>query len=771
MATASDDRGDSFVRKIVPNHERGQLLLKAPVFAKLDEVERDKLGGVTSEMSFAAGAVVYKEGDDIDNFYIVMSGCFEVKKYDAEKKTQVVISKFTTGDHFGEQSIMAHSKRLFTVTALTPSACLTLSEKEFMILFRQDRINVKFAARDVEVCNYGRGAISAEATDINQYTGSMQFEGKTFDQIVAVKLDDANQTFLLDVINKSLLFKSLAEEHKVLCAKSMKCVDIRKGDTVINEGDEGNTFYIVEQGEFDVFQKNSSGGQVKVDHHGRGGSFGELALMYDAPRNATVTAVSNAKVRVLQRAWLNRIAMAAGQEKLNKVSAWLAKIELLAPLSSVERGSIAEAMEVLDFPQPATVFKQGDEGDALYIVVKGRAIFYQTDNDIKEKKMDKEIGPGEFFGERALMSNQPRSATAKVIENTQLLKVTRKVVETLMGPVSDILMSKTQNYEREEGWKPAGIPFSSFRLVGVLGKGSYGSVKLVRSTVTDKTYALKAVSKQRIVETRQKEHVFNEKNLMCAMNHPFLIKLYQTYKDADRLYFLLEPALGGELFPILRRYGGFPPFQAKFYTAQILLCFEYMHSIDYVYRDLKPENLLLDDMGYLKITDFGFCKHVPDRTWTMCGTPEYMAPEIIQRFSHGKGVDWWTLGILLFEMLSGFSPFWRKGQDNMKMYERIISGVYHVPSHVHEPEKELIAGLLQVKPTNRLGVIKGGATTIKSQKWFEGFDFTALLWKKMEAPMKVKVGDGYDVSNFKQNISEMRVKQYQNDGTDWEADF
>jgi len=753
------------IRGIVPNPQMGQLLLRAPVFAKLDDTEREKLGGAVTEAKFDDQQIVYKEGDVVDKFYIVVSGTLAISKFDAEKKTEVPVMKLTTGDHFGEQSIIAQSDRLFTVTAVSPAVCLALSKKEFMVLFRQDRINVKFATRDVD--DLSRNAVSAETT-----TTSCCIEGKAYSEIESIQLDLNTVNFLLEVINRSLLFRGLAEEHKILCAKSMKCVEIKSGETVINEGDDGNTFYIVEDGEFDVFQKDASGAQNIVDHHGRGGSFGELALMYDAPRNATVTATTDAKVRVLQRTWLNRIAMTAGQEKLNKVSSWLAKIDLLAPLTNVERGKIAEAMEVMDFPEPSTVFQQGDAGDALYIVVKGRAMFFVNEPNGEEKKLDTEIGPGEFFGERALMANNPRAATANVVQKTQLLKVTRTVVETLLGPVAEILMSQTKAYEKEEGWKPAGIPFSSFRLVGVLGKGSYGSVKLVRSTINDQTYALKAVSKQRIVETRQKEHIFNEKVLMCAMNHPFLIKLYQTYKDADRLYFLMEPSLGGELFPILRRYGGFPPFQAKFYSAQIILAFEYMHSMDYIYRDLKPENLLLDEVGYIKITDFGFCKHVPDRTYTVCGTPEYMAPEIIQRVSgHGKGVDWWTLGILLFEMLSGFSPFWRKGQDNMKMYERIISGVYHVPSHVHEPEKELIAGLLQVKPTNRLGVIKGGADKIKAQKFFDGFDWKGLLWKKMEAPMKVKVQSVHDVSNFKQGISEMRVKQYQDDGTHWDADF
>jgi protein kinase A len=257
---------------------------------------------------------------------------------------------------------------------------------------------------------------------------------------------------------------------------------------------------------------------------------------------------------------------------------------------------------------------------------------------------------------------------------------------------------------------------------------------------------------------------------MAQMDHPMLVKLHNTYQDVDRLYFLLEPVLGGEMFPLLRKHKTFPPPQAKFYAACVVLAFEYMHKRDFIYRDLKPENLLLDNDGYLKITDFGFTKKVPHKTWTMCGTPEYMAPEIISHNGHGRAVDWWCIGIFIFEMLASYTPFYGKG-GNMKMYERVVRGTFNVPSHISQEAKALIRGLLRTRPHMRLGMLKVGADSIKCHPWFQSFDWQALLWRKMKAPYIPKVEGVCDVTNYKQDIKHMTVKPYIEDGTNWDVDF
>uniref|UniRef100_A0A5S6QTK3 Protein kinase domain-containing protein n=1 Tax=Trichuris muris TaxID=70415 RepID=A0A5S6QTK3_TRIMR len=194
---------------------------------------------------------------------------------------------------------------------------------------------------------------------------------------------------------------------------------------------------------------------------------------------------------------------------------------------------------------------------------------------------------------------------------------------------------------------------------------------LVRDKKAKEYYAMKILKKERVVAMRQVEHTLNEKRILSALNYPFLVKLIASGKDNSYLYLVLEFVSGGELFTLLRRLKRFPEAMVQFYSAQVVLAFEYLHAVDIVYRDLKPENLLIDSKGYLKVTDLGLAKLIKtNRTYTMCGTPEYLAPEIIQSRGYGKGVDWWATGILIFEMLAGQVPFY--SNNHMRETERFI---------------------------------------------------------------------------------------------------
>ena len=209
---------------------------------------------------------------------------------------------------------------------------------------------------------------------------------------------------------------------------------------------------------------------------------------------------------------------------------------------------------------------------------------------------------------------------------------------------------------------------------------------------------------------------------------------------------VLEYIVGGEFFTHLRKAGRFDHVASKFYATQITLVFEYMHASDYIYRDLKPENLLLDKYGYLKITDFGFAKKVAFKTYTLCGTPEYIAPEVLLNKGHGKGVDWWTLGILLYEMQAGQPPF--VDDDPMGIYQQILAGKVTFPRHFDRNAKSLIKKVLVADLTKIYGCLKGGAEDIKKHKWFQGFDYDALVERQLPAPIVPAVSSEADTSNF-----------------------
>ncbi|EHB11629.1 Serine/threonine-protein kinase PRKX [Heterocephalus glaber] len=221
---------------------------------------------------------------------------------------------------------------------------------------------------------------------------------------------------------------------------------------------------------------------------------------------------------------------------------------------------------------------------------------------------------------------------------------------------------------------------------------------------------------------------------------------FWTCHDARFLYMLMEYVPGGELFSYLRSRGRFPATSGLFYSAEIVCALQYLHSRDIVYRDLKPENILLDREGHIKLTDFGFAKKLVDRTWTLCGTPEYLAPEVIQSKGHGRAVDWWALGILVFEMLSGFPPFF---DDNpFGIYQKILAGRIDFPRHLDFSAKDLIKKLLVVDRTRRLGNMKNGAEDVKRHRWFRAVDWDSVPQRKLKPPIVPKLSGDGDTSNF-----------------------
>ena len=308
--------------------------------------------------------------------------------------------------------------------------------------------------------------------------------------------------------------------------------------------------------------------------------------------------------------------------------------------------------------------------------------------------------------------------------------------------------SKSKKDKEKDKDKPKKVKLSDFEKLQTVGLGSFGRVRLCRYKKNDKVYVMKILKKMEIIKQKQVDHVYSEFNILSVLNHPFIVQLVGlNFDDPKYLYFIIEYVQGGELFTLLRSRGSFPLEQAKFYTAHIITIFEYLHGKNIIYRDLKPENILINKNGYLKLTDFGFAKYLNnEKTYTLCGTPEYLAPEIILNKGHGKPVDWWTMGILLYEMLVGIDPF--SDDDPMQTYQKIIKGKINFPKDFDKNAKSLIKHLLTADTTKRYGCLKNGVKDILNHRLFIGYDWKNFVFLKMEPPYIPPIKSATDTSNF-----------------------
>jgi len=287
-----------------------------------------------------------------------------------------------------------------------------------------------------------------------------------------------------------------------------------------------------------------------------------------------------------------------------------------------------------------------------------------------------------------------------------------------------------------------------FIVLQTIGMGSFGRVHLARLKANGEYYALKVMKKEDIIQYKQVEHILNEKHILEEINHPFIINMLCGFQDNTNIYIATEFSCGGELFSFLRAQKYFTNDIAKFYAAEVIVVFEYLHSKDIIYRDLKPENILLDETGHIRLIDFGFAKHVTDVTYTLCGTPDYLAPEIIQSKPYSQAVDWYALGVLIYEMLAGYPPFYN--DDHVELYQQILEGKYSFPPHINHTARDLIRKLLQPDLSKRYGNLKGGVEDIKNHKWFAGVNWDHVANKLIIPPYIPRCRYNGDTSHFDQ---------------------
>ncbi|KAH8399369.1 hypothetical protein KR215_008937 [Drosophila sulfurigaster] len=298
------------------------------------------------------------------------------------------------------------------------------------------------------------------------------------------------------------------------------------------------------------------------------------------------------------------------------------------------------------------------------------------------------------------------------------------------------------------------VTLENFEFLKMLGKGTFGKVILCREKATSKLYAIKILKKEVIIQKDEVAHTLTESRVLKSTNHPFLISLKYSFQTNDRLCFVMQYVNGGELFWHLSHDRIFTEERTRFYGAEIISALGYLHSQGIIYRDLKLENLLLDKDGHIKVADFGLCKEditYGSTTKTFCGTPEYLAPEVLEDSDYGRAVDWWGTGVVMYEMICGRLPFYNRDHD--VLFTLILVEDVKFPRNITDEAKGLLSGLLAKDPRNRLGGGQDDVKEIQAHPFFASINWTDLVLKKITPPFKPQVTSDTDTRYFDEEFT------------------
>jgi len=682
---------DDVLKKVAKPKESADLIWKAVkdprhlIFEGMSDTTAKTISECMYEQKCKQGEEIIKQGDVGDELYIVESGKYDV--YLEQSGPSESVHTYSKGDSFGELALMYSSARAATVRCTGAGKLWVLDRQVYKRLAK-------------------------EAIDAHE-----EMVMKEIKTVASLKdLDDY-------------------QLHALLHSAQMEIVE--SGHTLMRNT-KVDSLYILQSGQLEVCEKDGKPARLQA-----GQWFGEEALAAESGMPTaltTVTAMSDCTlVRVTHEAFERHVGalMEIKREQFNIKA--MNGLDELKRLSLTEKRHIAKAMTRVVYTKGTVIAKKGADLETLTIIHKGKVEAMGG----KKEHMDE----GDGFGDDAIFKRTQALGDIIAVDEVTAFVATRENVQKQLGPLNALIDRKNEGAQKLSAAKS--IELTALHTKKILGVGTFGVVKLVVDPKTNAIYALKQMRKDKIIEMGQLEHLYDECRLLSECDHPFIVRLVKLFEDKHRIYLLQDSIMGGELFSVLRNEKCFPERRVVFYSAMLVLIFEYLHDHKIIYRDLKPENLLFDKDGYLKMVDFGFAKKLDQSgfTHTVCGTPEYMAPEIILNQGHNKAVDWWTVGIIIYEMLVGFPPF--EGDDPLQLYKAIVANEPKYPKKIGPQAVDIIKQLLMTKPADRLASGKNGAEDVKKHAFYKKIiAWHSLVTKKIEAPYKPSLKNELDCSNF-----------------------
>lgn len=523
---------------------------------------------------------------------------------------------------------------------------------------------------------------------------------------------------IIIAIEKSSIFKLMSEEQIEKIVGIIKIQHYEDGDIVFKGGEklEENFLFVVK-------------GSVKYDQEEFNVSDCIDCSSFDDPVT-TFTAISSVDIAVLNKKQLESLFQSDLQSLLQKTEliSVLKQIYIFQPLPLEKLETLISVLKVEEYKANSIIFKQGDQSDSFYIIQEGKV------DILKNNIVLRSLSNNNFFGEQSILFNKPRSATVISTTDCKLWILTKPDFLRIIDPTLQKILIQRISLQNDQ------ISLGELKFVRFIGEGTFGKVFLVRHKKEETLYALKTVERWKISEFNIYDNLLNERTILLQLDHPMLMKLVKTFKDDERLYFLCEYVEGCDLFDVLRNLDRVDEKLSMFYIASLLLVLKYLHNKNIVYRDLKPENIMIDEYGYPKLIDFGTAKILKNRTFTVLGTPHYMAPEMIKGYGYGLEVDLWSVGVILYEFLFYTLPFGDDETDIYKIYKKILECEPKYPLNSLSFSNFLETCL------NKVPSIRGTVESLMQNPWFANFK-----WEKLKA----KQFHGVYIPQKKTEIPEM----------------
>lgn len=555
-----------------------------------------------------------------------------------------------------------------------------------------------------------------------------------------------NRVKLCFIMRNNKYLKKLSRLQEELLIRSISISEFEAGSVIIPEGTakQSDMIFILKGflgGKDAKFQDLKTLGEVEIVE-------GAKDVWLEDVVAETDTVIAFISKTLFEAAIGGKYTECVGNNSKIKL---LKNVPFFRALTKDQYNNIIRVLKVKEYSSEQTIFEENDEGDCIFIIKSGMVDIFKSGNYIRS------ISKNGYFGERSIIFSSPRTATA--IAKNQVIVWVLYRADFLLIINEKILSNLIKRSELQDD----SIKLQDLVIVKPLGKGLTGNVFLAVHKEKKTLYALKTVQKHLVQKYSIYDAIDLEREILLQLDHVFIMKLVKTFKDSKRVYFLAEYVRGMDLWDAIRDMDVISERKARFFIASLVLVLEDLHEKWIAYRDLKPENVVVDDEGYLKLVDFGNAKFVKSRTYTLLGTPQYMAPEIIKGTGYGIYADYWSLGIMMFEILFGYVPFGENEVNPMAVYAKVLEKhiVYpKIPPDTYVKAQALVEQLLSIQPNARHG---GSIDALKAHEWFKGYDWDLLLSRQQTPPYVPKVPKiEYDIGkalNKNRNIEEAIAEQ------------